>query len=281
MSVSGLPAWVVEVIKQRKSLDERMCIWRDLTEGCVIPKDRQSGIAVAAGYVAQHLIVGAIFPDDDEDVLDLRRSADPLRDGKRLGVRLASGGRVDVLCKIPMVVLEYLLRQRAQRTGGGYGNNADRAQVLVRVEADDAMSFSVGVFRCLRRRRRHGKARCANALIVCDYERVLRGIQHDRAGRVANRDHSLDRSRTAVEVYHSDGVGMVERDVGDVLGLIDGDRVRLPAIGWTFLTGDCDGQPKVNRLHHLVGLHVDHRDGVAIGIRDQQMLAPDGHAGRV
>ena len=83
------------------------------------------------------------------------------------------------------------------------------------------------------------------------------------------------------EVDHGDRVGVVKRDVGDVVLGIDGDRVRPGAIGRLAFAGHADGQPKVDRPHHLVDGRVDHGDAVAIGIGDQQVLAPEGHAGRV
>ena len=52
------------------------------------PKTASDGVAIAAGHVAQHLIVGAVFTDDHEHVLDQRRIADLCRDCDR---RLHSG----------------------------------------------------------------------------------------------------------------------------------------------------------------------------------------------
>ena len=84
-----------------------------------------------------------------------------------------------------------------------------------------------------------------------------------------------------VEVDHGDRVGIVERDVGDVVHGIDGDRVRSRAISRTGVAGHADRQPKVDRPHLRVAGRVDHRDAVAIGVGDQQVLAPESHTSRV
>ena len=84
------------------------------------------------------------------------------------------------------------------------------------------------------------------------------------------------------EVDHRDRVGIVKRDVGNASLAIDGDRVRRGAIGRCLaFAGHSDRQPKVDRPHHLVGGRVDNRDGVAIGIGDQQVPSVERHPGRV
>ena len=190
VSICGLPARVVEVIKQREALHKCVGVRGDGAEGCVVPEDSQGRVAVAAGYVAQDLIVGAVFTDDHKDVLDLGRSADPLRDRERRGSRLATGGREDVLRQIPVVVLKHLLRQHAQVAGRRNRDDAYGAKVLVRVEVSHAMGGSVGVLRGLRRWRRHRKARGADALVVCHQQRAIRSVQHNRARGVAYGDHA-------------------------------------------------------------------------------------------
>ena len=77
-------------------------------QGWIVTEDRNSGVTIAAGYVSQDLVVGTVFTDDDEDVLDLRRSADSLRDGEGFGTGFAAGRREDVSCEIPVVIHEYL-----------------------------------------------------------------------------------------------------------------------------------------------------------------------------
>jgi hypothetical protein len=44
--------------------------------------------------------------------LDLRGIADLLRDGERLGMAVAACGREDIVCQVPMVVLEHMVRHR-------------------------------------------------------------------------------------------------------------------------------------------------------------------------
>ena len=103
VTVSRLAARVVEIVEEREALHQRVRVRRVLAaEHC------QRGVAIAGGHVAQNLIIGAVFTDDQEHVLDQRRIADLRRDCDRLGVRAATGGRLDVLRQIPVVVLENL-----------------------------------------------------------------------------------------------------------------------------------------------------------------------------
>jgi hypothetical protein len=51
----------------------------------------QRRVAVAFGDVTEELVVGPVVLDDQEDVLDRRRVAEPLRDRYRLLVALALG----------------------------------------------------------------------------------------------------------------------------------------------------------------------------------------------
>src|SRR5208337_509756 len=82
-----------------------------------------------------------------------------------------------------------------------------------------------------------------------------------------------------VEVNHGHRVGIVKRYVANVVHGIDRDRVRPRTNDGS--TGHFNRQPKVNRLHHLVRGRVDHRDAVAIGIGDQEVLPVQRHTRRV
>src|SRR5271165_7525450 len=96
VTVGRLAARVVEVVQKREALHQRVRVGRDAAEGCIVAENCQGGFAVAAGHVAQDLIVGAIFTNDHEDVLDLRGSANLFRDGDRRGNRAAARGRIDI-----------------------------------------------------------------------------------------------------------------------------------------------------------------------------------------
>ncbi len=111
---------------------------------------------------------------------------------------------------------------------------------------------------CCQRRVGHGSregirvAGGAPALVVGNEQRIVRRVQHNRARRIADRDHAQDGvPRSVVQVDHGDRVGVVKRDVGDIVHGIDGDRVRPGAVGW-FVSGHADRQPKVDRPHHFV-----------------------------
>ena len=65
----------VEIVELRELTNQRVGVGRD-----VFPEQRQRRIAIAARDIAEHLIVGSVFPDDVKHVLDRRRSADSPRD---------------------------------------------------------------------------------------------------------------------------------------------------------------------------------------------------------
>ena len=65
----------VEIIQQHETLCQRMLVWGD------IPAKKQQGrISPSAGYICQHLVVGPVFLDDIEDILDRRGLSRPHRD---------------------------------------------------------------------------------------------------------------------------------------------------------------------------------------------------------
>ena len=228
---------------------------------------RQRRVAIAGGHVAQDLIIGAVFTDDQEHMLNQRRIADLRWDCDRLDMRVAAGGRVDILNQVPVIVLEDLARHRLQGPAVRHGNDAYGAIILVGIVVGDAV---VGLERITR----------ADALVVGNDKHVSGLVQHDRARRIGYRDHADDRIRRALaEVDHRDRVGIVKRDVGNVS--VDGDRVRRGAIGWLALAGHSDRQPKVDRPRHLVLGRIDNRESVAIGIGDQQVFSVERHPGRV
>src|SRR5208282_3608397 len=126
----------------------------------------QRRVAMAGGYVAQNLIIGAVFTDDHEHMLDRRRIADLGREGNWFGLRVATRGRLDILDQIPVVVLGNLLRHPLQGRVTGDGDDADGAIVLVRVVVADAI---VALERIPR----------ADAFVVGNDERVIGLVQHD------------------------------------------------------------------------------------------------------
>ncbi len=91
MAVGGLAARVIEVVQKREALDQSVRV-----RGVDAAEDRQGRVAIAGGYVAQDLIVGAVFTNDHEHVLDWRRITDPLRDCMRRVMRVAPRGRLDI-----------------------------------------------------------------------------------------------------------------------------------------------------------------------------------------
>ena len=80
-----------------------------------------------------------------------------------------------------------------------------------------------------------------------------------------------------MEIDHSDRVGVIKRDVGNVSPGIDGDRVGARAVGRFLFAGHPDRKPEVDLTHHLVGVRVNHRNAVVIGIGDQQIVVPERH----
>ena len=137
VTVGRLAARVVVVVEQREALHQRVRVGRDdrvsRGVGRVDAEGCQGGVAVAADYVAQDLIVGAVFTDDQEHVLNLRGRADLGRDCHRRSILAATFGGLDIFREIPVVVLSDLRGQRRQ-VRQRKGNNVHRAEVLVGVE---------------------------------------------------------------------------------------------------------------------------------------------------
>ena len=107
VTIGRLAARVVEVVEEREALSPAIVRVRRVfaAEHC------QRAVAIAGGHVAQNLIVGAVFTNDEEHVLDQRRIADLVRKCDRLRILGASSsGRLDIFRQIPVVVLEDLRR---------------------------------------------------------------------------------------------------------------------------------------------------------------------------
>ena len=78
MAVGAQNAAAIGVVQQRKIADELVFIRRD-----AFAKDAQIGVAVAVRHVAEHLVVGAVFLDDVNDMLKDAGFADAFRHGPR------------------------------------------------------------------------------------------------------------------------------------------------------------------------------------------------------
>ena len=101
MALGGVRADVVGVVVEAELLGQRVLVRRH-----VLAELRQRRVAVALGHVAVDLVVGAVLLDEQEDVLDRRRVADPLRDRHRPSALLPLGQLdVDVVVA-PAVLLE-------------------------------------------------------------------------------------------------------------------------------------------------------------------------------
>ena len=285
VTVGRLAAGVEKVVEKREALDQRVRVGRYVGVsgvGRVVAEDRQRGIAISACHVAQHLIVGAVFTDDQEDVLDFRGIADPLRDYDRPVMRVAAGGTPDILRQIPVIILEDPLRHCSKGLATWHRDDADSPKVLVCVEVGHAKILFVGIFGRTRWRRCHSKARGADALVVGHKQHVVHRVQHNRGWRITYRDHARDGAPTpGVEVDDGNGVGVVERDVRNVVPGINGDRVRSGAGAWMKVAALADRQTEIDLPHFPVVARVDNRNAVAIGIGDQQIFAPESHTGRM
>ena len=110
MAVGRLAAGVVEVVEKREALHQRVRVGSD-SRRRRRPSER---VAIAARNIAQDLIVGAVFTNDHEYVLDQRRIADLLRDSDRLGMRAAASGSLDIPRQVPVVVQVDLIRPVGQ-----------------------------------------------------------------------------------------------------------------------------------------------------------------------
>ena len=245
VTVSRLAARVVVVVQQREALHDRVRVGRYNWVRCVgrvVAEGGQGGVAVAGSHVAQDLIVGAVFTDDQEDVLDQRRGTDLARDRDRRGSAQATGGRFDIGREIPVVVLGDLRRiSRQGRARNGNGNDAHGAEVLVGVQVGRAEFIGVRIFESIRRRWCYAVARGADALVVGNEQLTIRRVEHDRTRSIADRDQALD--LVCGEAKNGNRVGIVERDVGKVVHRVDCDRVRPHT---NVVTGHADRQPKLD-----------------------------------
>ena len=81
VALGGVRADVVGVVVEAELAGQRVLVRRHL-----LAELREARVAVALGHVAVDLVVGPVLLDQQEDVLDGRRVADPPRDGHRLHV---------------------------------------------------------------------------------------------------------------------------------------------------------------------------------------------------
>src|SRR5690349_5679967 len=113
MPVGGERSRVVEVVEQDELLGESMMIRRYLA-----PELHQARVSVALSQFAQELIVGPVFLDDVEDVLEdgwvPRADRDRLRGNPSRGrARLCTSGAA-ARKGIPAVVFEHRSREQRQ-----------------------------------------------------------------------------------------------------------------------------------------------------------------------
>src|SRR5437867_3827038 len=85
MAVGALDARAIGVVEQNKFATDFVLVGRH-----ALAKNAQRRITVALWHVAQHLVVGAVFLDDVEDMLEDAWFPDPLRNWPR---RLAGAWR--------------------------------------------------------------------------------------------------------------------------------------------------------------------------------------------
>ena len=64
---ADLPVYI-KIIQQHKFPGESMLIGSDL-----LPKQYKTGVAIALGHIAQHLVIGPVFFNDIKDMFDRRR----------------------------------------------------------------------------------------------------------------------------------------------------------------------------------------------------------------
>ena len=99
-------------------------------------EDRQRRIAIGLRHVPQNLVVGAVFLDDQEDMLDERWLADMLWYRHRLGVLVNElRCHFDIGCQVPMIVGNHLLGVTSQLIRIEQRDQVDHAGILMGVEA--------------------------------------------------------------------------------------------------------------------------------------------------
>ncbi|KDN82231.1 hypothetical protein KCH_59400 [Kitasatospora cheerisanensis KCTC 2395] len=249
VALGGVGADVVRVVVQAELPGQRVLVGRH-----VLAELGQRRVAVALRQVAEDLVVGAVLLDDQEDVLDRRRVADPVRDGHGL-VLLAGGGLGGVVG--PVVLREHLAGLLPDHLVAGQG------------EAHHAGGGVVGGVAG-----RGGRAERVDAAGVGDQDLVAGGGDLRRevvGGQQADVARRLLRARVPVD---GDRVGPAEGDQqaavvgeGHRVGLV-ADRRLGPRLG-----GDGLDDPVLGG--------VDHRDAVGGGVGDEHRAVLGVHGGRV
>ena len=102
MPVGAQDAAAIEVVEQRELAGQGVQVRRDL-----LSEHHQLGLSPALFDIAEDLIVGAVFLDDVDDVLEDARLAVPFGYNARLGVRARLGEARQAQAK-PIVLIDPL-----------------------------------------------------------------------------------------------------------------------------------------------------------------------------
>ena len=259
VAVGRKHARTIEVVEQDKLLRQGMLVRCDRAR-----KQHQRRVAVALGHVAENLVIGSVFLDDVDDMLDRRRLAMALGHRPRggIGARRLESGQGERLA----VVLGHLAGVSLEPLGGGRQDDRDRAEVVVRVEpvlelgVTRPLPLDIGDDQLLAGRRRQpllsGPIRRANR------DRARIPADGDEAGSPARRGVAWCRRCLRAEIDHGHGVVRAVGDVEPVALERDGHGVWSAAEREPGLGPDCD------RLDHRVVAGGDHVDRVAIGAGD-------------
>ena len=123
VAIGAEDASAVGVIEQHEIAHELVLIGRD-----ALAEDAERRIAVAGRDVAEDLVVGAVFFDHVDDVLDATRLANALGDGARelAGAGGEAGGHDGVAAEIPPDGFGKF----RQVIRGGHGHEGERAGVV-------------------------------------------------------------------------------------------------------------------------------------------------------
>src|SRR6185369_475623 len=260
MALSGVRADVVGVVVETELCGQRVLVRRGL-----LAKLRQGRVAVARSDVAEHLIVGAVLLDQQEDVLDGRRVTNARGNGCWRG--FVARGLLDIVVSPTVLgedgagvlgnVLVARKREASQRCGG--------AVRVVAGHGNGSLSLV----------RRDAGTPCVNAAGVGDDDRTTDSGEGRGVVVRWQQAHVADRLlRLAVVAVDRNSIGTPQADEQVAVGG-QGDAVRRVTDGGR--------RPRLSldRLHDLVGGRVDDRDSVTVRVRDEQRVALAVHRGGV
>ena len=218
MAVGAHIAVHIEIIEQHELARDLVFVGRDL-----FPEQHEGGIAVAFLHIPEHLVVGAVFLNDVDDVLDGRERIG----GVQFLVAVGGVGHGDLGVRLELLAGEgFDERGRAGLNAGHVFDDAGVALV--------AGLRTAGGIRPVRIRMRTAPA------AIQHHQRAVR--QHARRGGIpAGGDEPFDMAAFLGDIHHGHHVGVGADHVESLAFLAGGQRAGSHAGGLARRHGGIDG----------------------------------------